>query len=501
MNKQNKINHSVAGVGKVVIAAVALLTLAGCASLVKPNEQKNIAVPVGPAPTAAVTQIDGAMQCLAQHYPRNVDLRLAVNDLTDGTGTTMSQNSFSKVLTQRPDYMMTIGLAKTGVRLVNRSSTGVSEWEIRQSMQKYIGDEKSFVDPALKKAMNYRPVKAGALLGSTHYVSGAFTELNWNIFSDVNELGIAGLNFGGRGYRISMAVDLIVTDTLSTEIVMARSYTKQLVGYEYSAGMFRFFDVGTSGKNLGPNEVFQFNIGKQANEPVHTAVRWMLETAAYEIVSELSNVGSACDDLLPQESRPKRKVANGDALKVENSQPVNGQLAASHKNAVKGVNIIDDENQLVVRVDMKYPVDQQPIVNEKNPNAVTFDFGDVDIDDAKTPPNGVGAIKLMMFGNINNRSKLLMQLNEPIKYTLHTDGKTVLIKIAKEAQVEEKPKSVNQDNKAVIEPQVQKEATKSEGAPAVDASVEVVPLVNDEQLQAKSVDPVLTDEEKLKLVR
>lgn len=290
---------------KSLVTAVLLVSmLAGCATT--DDTTRPAATPVGPAPTYAVTQMESALKCLAGVYPAAADLRIGVNDLTDGTGATLSGDTFSKMLTQRPDMMMTIALAKTGARVVNRSSTGVSEWELKQAMQKYIGDGKARINPASKEPIPYRPILAGSLLGSTHYVSGAISELNWNIKSDVSEFGVGGLTLGGRNYRISLGVDLIVTNTTTTEIVMARSYSKQLVGREVSTGLFRFFDVGRASKNFGPKEVFEFNLGRQANEPVQTAVRWILETAAYEIVSSLSGVGSSCDDLLPEGSRPER---------------------------------------------------------------------------------------------------------------------------------------------------------------------------------------------------
>lgn len=285
-------------------AVLLVSMLAGCATT--DDTTRPAATPVGPAPTYAVTQMESALKCLAGVYPAAADLRIGVNDLTDGTGATLSGDTFSKMLTQRPDMMMTIALAKTGARVVNRSSTGVSEWELKQAMQKYIGDGKARINPASKEPIPYRPILAGSLLGSTHYVSGAISELNWNIKSDVSEFGVGGLTLGGRNYRISLGVDLIVTNTTTTEIVMARSYSKQLVGREISSGLFRFFDVGRASKNFGPKEVFEFNLGRQANEPVQTAVRWILETAAYEIVSSLSGVGSSCDDLLPEGSRPER---------------------------------------------------------------------------------------------------------------------------------------------------------------------------------------------------
>ena len=287
------------------LAALVALALGACSTIDDPTQA--VKATSGPAPTLAVTQMEEALRCLSENYPAEADLRLGVNDLTDGTGATMSGDTFSKVLTQRPDVMMTIALAKTGSRVVNRSSTGVSEWELKQAMQKYIGEGRSAANPASKEQIPYRPILAGSVLGSTHYVSGAISELNWNLNSDASEVGVGGFTFGSRNYRISIGIDLIVTNTLTTEVVMARSYSKQLVGKETSAGLFRFFEVGRLNRNFGGKEVFEFNLGRQANEPVQTAVRWIIETAAYEIVSGLSGVGGVCDERLPEASRPVRQ--------------------------------------------------------------------------------------------------------------------------------------------------------------------------------------------------
>ena len=51
--------------------------------------------------------------------------------------------------------------------------------------------------------------------------TGALTEVNWNIYSDDNQINVAGAFYGAKTYRISIALDLMVTDTETTEVVMA----------------------------------------------------------------------------------------------------------------------------------------------------------------------------------------------------------------------------------------------------------------------------------------
>ena len=268
----------------------------------------------GPAPRANFTPMESHLRCLSHHIPPGLDLRLAVNDLTDGSGAQASGDAHSTILTQRPDMMFVIALAKTGVRLVNRNSTAVSEWEMKRAMDKQLGEGKPV--EVQGKEFAYRPVTAGTIVGSTHFVSGALTELNWSIKSDIAEAGVAGLTAGSRKYYISVGADLMLTNTKTTELVMARSYSKQIVGSELSAGLFRFFAMG-GGTNWGPREIFEFNLGSQANEPVQAAVRWLLELAAYDMVSSLTGADKYCDTPELRAELGKDPVTTADAGATE----------------------------------------------------------------------------------------------------------------------------------------------------------------------------------------
>ncbi|MCP4210213.1 MAG: hypothetical protein GY764_01925 [Halieaceae bacterium] len=278
---------------KLSVFSATTLMLAGCVTTTDPG------TPVeslrGPSPVRSWTPMDDALSCLRQHYPRKSRLRLAVNDFKDGTGQLLDQSSLSKAVSQRPDMMMIVALGKTGVRQVNRSSLGVAEWEMKQALAKRLGDQRRVQIEG--SVYDYRPVLAGALTGSSHFISGAITELNWNIRSNVGEIGALGLEAGGRLFRVNVAIDLMLTNTTTTEIVTARSYTKQIVGIEFASGLFRFFNV-TSGGQLGPTELFQFNLGEQMNEPTQTALRWVIEAAAYDIIANLAGLKKQCERAL-----------------------------------------------------------------------------------------------------------------------------------------------------------------------------------------------------------
>lgn len=304
-------------VSSVVALAIGQAACAMPDAAQKINEEATVME--GPAPRANFTPMDTNLRCIAHHIPPGLDLRLAVNDLTDGSGAQASGDAHSTILTQRPDMMFVIALAKTGVRLVNRNSTAVSEWEMKRAMDKQLGEGKLVAVQG--KEFAYRPVTAGTIVGSTHFVSGALTELNWSIKSDIAEAGVAGLTAGSRKYYISVGADLMLTNTKTTELVMARSYSKQIVGSELSAGLFRFFEMG-GGTNWGPREIFEFNLGSQANEPVQAAVRWLLELAAYDMVSTLTGADKYCDTPELRAELGKDQISAENAALSGNEKPM-----------------------------------------------------------------------------------------------------------------------------------------------------------------------------------
>lgn len=279
--------------------------LAGCATLTRADQE--VAPVVGPAPRMNTTPMATALACVAgQRSPR--DLRIGVSDFVDGTGVMEGGTQNSRAVTQRPDLMMVTALAAAGAHLVNRSSVNVAEWELNKAMEKKLGDgHPELID---HKKIDFRPVRTGIILGSTHYVTGAVTELNWNIDSGVAEAGAYSLNVGRRTYRISVAVDVVVTDSQTTEIVFAKSYKKQLVGFENTANFFRFVSDSSAAAILSSGaanaaaltqelQLFDANLDQKDNEPTQTALRWVIELAGYDIMRTLKHTGSSCDTLLP----------------------------------------------------------------------------------------------------------------------------------------------------------------------------------------------------------
>lgn len=260
---------------------------------------------VGPAPTITHTPSANLLSCVSFYRNRNKDVRIAVGDIVDGTGAKTFSDGTSPLFSQRPDLMVTVALAKTGITTLNRTSSRVSEWEISQAMDKRLGDGHDI--KVGEDVVPFRPIAAGEILGSTHYLTGAITEVNWNVDSSGKHYNIAGIHNAKNVYRISIAVDLLLTETTTTKVVKAQSFTKQLVGVEVEKGVFRFFSADNG--VLDSVELFDASVGEQKNEPVQRALRWVIEFGTYDMVADLVGARKSCDTLLTSDVLPEKMKA------------------------------------------------------------------------------------------------------------------------------------------------------------------------------------------------
>jgi len=288
------------------------LLLAGCT--VAPPGDRPVATLRGPVPVRSVTPLDDALACLRAHRPADMDLRFAVYTVPDRTGV-MDYDGPGKYVPQAAELMLITALARAGVRQVNRTAVAVTEWELKQALEKRLGEGAPVTVGETRYP--FRPIRMGQLLGSSYTIFGAITELDFDIVSDGVEASVGGLGAKARGYYVSVGVDIVVADTRTTEIVWARSYRKQIWGREIEAGLFRFFDVNPGGNGRGAGgigvELFDIRLGRQQNEPIHASLRWVMAQAAYDIVRDFTGIGDVCDDRVPGPSRsePMRLTTTG----------------------------------------------------------------------------------------------------------------------------------------------------------------------------------------------
>jgi curli biogenesis system outer membrane secretion channel CsgG len=280
-------------------AALSLLalSLAGCTAMSqmsRPDKPFN-----GPVPVATATPHDEALICLSKSPEvRRSGIVVAVHSITDQTNKFTSEEG--GFVPRDAAAMLVTSLQKAGIAQVNRSNTVVTEWEIARAKEQVLGDGDA--QTVGNQTVDFRPVTKGTIRGSDYVIDGALTQLDFNSFSGGAEATIGGIGAGARVFALTAAADIRVTNTRTTRIVRAGSYSKQAVGNEVFASVFRFFE----------NELFDIKIGSKNQEGLHAGVRWLMAEAAYDIVASLVNHKGSCDSYLPtatQELRSEKAAA------------------------------------------------------------------------------------------------------------------------------------------------------------------------------------------------
>lgn len=300
---------------RLLLALLASAALTGCTA-VQPGD-KPIPFARGPVPVTSQTPMSNALVCLGKAMPKALDLRLAVQNIPDRTGVA-DYDGPGAYATQGAELMMVTALGKAKARQVNRVATNVAEWELAQALEQRLGEGHNV--QVGNQAYPFRPVQMGAFLGSTHTIYGAITELDFDIASGGAEVEIAGIGAKARGYYVSLGLDVMVADTRTTEIVLARSYRKQVWGREVEGSLYRFWDLGSGGDNIGEfgRELFDVRVGEQKNEPIQASIRWVIELAAYELLRDLNGIGKACEKYVADYSRSEpATVALGQPPRIQ----------------------------------------------------------------------------------------------------------------------------------------------------------------------------------------
>ncbi len=258
-----------------------LAAVSACNPQGKHLETQHIAT--NPLPTKG--PMDEALKCLTQF--KAPDIRIGVTSVEDLTGR-YDLDGQGAYITRGGSYMLMTAFQKAGIRQVQRANTVAIEWERNLALKQGLGDET--INMKGDEPVNYRLVKAGDILGSTHMAGGAFTALDFNLQSGGGELSIANVGVGARSYTMAVGLDFIITDTRTTEILYAEPYSQKLGGEEFKAGLFRFFS----------GDLVDANAGYETHDPIQFGAKYVLEYAAYDISRRILNAGDTCDNNLPE---------------------------------------------------------------------------------------------------------------------------------------------------------------------------------------------------------
>jgi curli biogenesis system outer membrane secretion channel CsgG len=272
---------------KIIVGAATAALLSGCVG-------KSTALLQGPPITEVATPYGAALSCLAKVAGDEPNKPvIAVGAIADRTGKFSLDDGGYKV-SQGPDLMVMSALARTNaVRLVERVDTRVVEWELKYANDKILGDGPRTMDTDKGPVeVPYRGIKAGVLKGSDYYLVGGITSIDYNVFSGGAQIGVSNIGPGFREYRLLLSVDLRLVNSRTSEVKQTSTLHKQVVGYEVTAGIFKFFG----------NTLIDLNLGAKKDEPVSLAVRAVLERSVFDLVTGLLDTPETapCQELARQ---------------------------------------------------------------------------------------------------------------------------------------------------------------------------------------------------------
>ncbi|HVW91170.1 MAG TPA: CsgG/HfaB family protein [Devosia sp.] len=290
-----------------VLGVLPALFLSGCTTLL-PSMVEPKPVRYGPVPIATITPADAALECLSRSPEVKRAGVFAVHVISDQTGK-YSQNDEGGYVPRDAASMLVTALQKAGVKQVNRVDTAVTEWEMARAKEQVLGD--GHPDTVGDQTVDFRPLLKGSLRGSDYVIDGAITQLDFNTYSGGGEAYLNGVGAGARNFALTVAADIRVTRTQSTEIALARSYSKQAVGTEVEGSVYRFFG----------NDLFDIDVGEKSQEGLEAGIRWLLADAAYDIVSKIVHHNGSCDKFLPEASQAVRAEQPAATLAVANRPP------------------------------------------------------------------------------------------------------------------------------------------------------------------------------------
>lgn len=242
----------------VVCSAIAL-ALAGCSS---PGVFGNKGI--DPMYSFPVTNNETPYsQCLSDlgAVPGNHLPTFAVGEVADKTGQ-INYNENGHQLTQGVSEMVVSALYKTKkARLVERMDLRIPLAEVKLAEQGHL---------------SHGVGDYSMLPASDFVITGALTELNYNIVSGGTQVFVTGIGGGAKMVVINVALDMRVVNSRTFAVDYVTSLQKQIYGYEVEAGVFRFF--GTT--------LVQFDAGAIKNEPMQLGVRSVVEMAVYQIMTD-----------------------------------------------------------------------------------------------------------------------------------------------------------------------------------------------------------------------
>jgi curli production assembly/transport component CsgG/holdfast attachment protein HfaB len=260
-----------------IILSTSFSVLAGCSST-PTSDSHDVQVLRGPAITENNTSYTSGLSCVSDRIHLNRKVRVTIDKIPDKSGKVNSSEGYK--LSQGVESMAITALTKIkAIQVVERSNIRAFNIETDLMKNKRIGDDRLY-KLANGKKISYKPMLAGKIYGANYYITGAITEVNYNLYSGGKVINISGLELGSKKVRMNVAMDLRIVDVKSLEVIDSVSLQKQFIGKRTKAGVYRFLD----------NELTNFDGGSSTDEPLQVGVRSLVERGVAHLVGRLFSV-------------------------------------------------------------------------------------------------------------------------------------------------------------------------------------------------------------------
>ncbi len=196
-----------------------------------------------------------------------------MGEVADYTGRLDGLNG--TVAPQGAALMVMSAISKAGFPLAERLDLRIARQELDYANSRLLGPDGNPTDA-------YRRIYSGSIAEADMFVLGGITELDFNIQSDVAEISVGPVGAGARSYVMSVGIDLRLIDARSLRVIKVVSLQKQIRGRELRAGIFEF--IGNTTLDLG--------VGRRRQEPVHGAIRAIIEKAVIDLIAGQSGANA-----------------------------------------------------------------------------------------------------------------------------------------------------------------------------------------------------------------
>ena len=285
---------------KLTTLALAVATLVGCASAVRPMS------PVGieDQPKATTTLVKAIDQLPAPAGPK---IAVAVYGFKDLTGQRKNSNTlslFSTAVTQGAESYLIKSLQEAGnrqwftvVERVNLDNLLKERQMIKQTREIYEGDKAKMLPPL---------TLAGVIL------EGGIIDYNSNVLTGGTGFAVLGIGPYTQYTQDQVVISMRLVSVQSGEILASITIEKNLLSTHDGATVMRFFNQNT--------RTFEFDSSQTFNEPGNYALRSAIEQGIVELVKKGENLGlwkykEASNELVQKETPSKGTVESGDPQK------------------------------------------------------------------------------------------------------------------------------------------------------------------------------------------